>query len=375
MSSFRTGHFERAKLNPLIRPLCPIRAVESILEVDPADLAARGKKLILLDVDNTLLVWKQESIPQTSIDWLARCRENNLELMLISNTRHPDRLHRLSEALKIEYVRGKFKPSRDMYQKALEKFEVTADQAIMIGDQMFTDVLGANRASIEAVWVRQMAPKDFIGTKVSRMGEKIVRRKLYKVIRTEAAPGEEMLGSAAAFELLKHSTVRQFVKFVLIGATSTAIDFGLWFALMFFVPWGDQTVGRALGQALIELWPAVFSNLSVKADGTKEIALAAGPVIRVLTTGLAILNSFILNRRFTFKVTGAEERGRQLRKFYTIALIGMGLTLVITTILSDVIPGHPKRSAAVASLIAMVIVAFWNFFGQKLWTFRGHEKH
>ena len=74
--------------------------------------------------------------------------------------------------------------------------------------------------------------------------------------------------------------------------------------------------------------------------------------------------------RWTFKIRGREHRAAQLRKFFAIALIGMLLNTFITTSLGNIIPGHEKRSLAIASLVATVLVAFWNFFGQKLWTFK-----
>lgn len=381
MSEFRSGRFERERVGQFFRQFCPIRAEESLLRVDPDQLAATGKKLVLLDVDNTLVVWRSEEIPETSLAWVQRAKDAGLQLCILSNTRHPGRLDRLAKRLDIPYFFGKFKPSTFMYERALAEFDAKPSEAVMIGDQIFTDVLGANRSGIEAIWVRQMAPVDFVGTRISRMGERLLRKRLYRAMAEELDPtiptedvppgiDEDLaVGGTAAFDLLQHPTVRQFVKFVIIGGTSTVIDIGLHLTLVFLFPWGDSTLGVVLGQWLLDSWPGLFTGIATK-DGLVKPELAASPLLKVLTASLAILNSFVWNRRWTFKIRGKEHRAVQLRKFFTIALVGMALNTILTTGLGNIIPGHPRRSLAAASIIATVAVAFWNFFGQKLWTFK-----
>lgn len=381
MSDFRTGRFDKTRVSPAFQRFCPIRAEASIHGIDPAELAKAGKRLVLLDVDNTLLAWRSEDIPQSTHDWVDQARAAGLQMCILSNTRHPERLDRLSKKLGIPYHFGKFKPSTVMYLKALEQFQVKPEEAVMIGDQIFTDVLGANRSGIEAIWVRQMAPVDFFGTKISRLGERLLRKRLYRAMveeiqqadgdGPEEGPAEEDLavGGTAAFDLFQHPTVRQFVKFVIIGAVSTAIDKGLYMLLMFYVPAGHGLLSDQLGSSLLERFPTLLTGLATK-EGVLIPKLAAGPVFVVFTSTLAIFNSFVWNRRWTFKIGGKEHRAVQLRKFFTIALIGTLLNMAFTAGFSNIIPGHEKRSVLVASAIATVVVAFWNFFGQKLWTFK-----
>ncbi len=378
MSEFRIGKFDRNRVFRPFRGLCPVEAVQSILDIDPQVLVAAGKKVVLLDVDNTLLVWRSEEIPETTTEWIDRMKAAGLQLHILSNTRNPGRLDRLSQRLGIPYFFGKFKPSKVMYEKALQTYEVKPSEAVMIGDQIFTDVLGANRTGIDAIWVRQMAPVDFVGTKVSRMGERLLRKRLYRAMEekrdldpsTVDSETEDLsVGGTAAFDLLKHPTVRQFIKFVIIGGSSTIVDIGLHLTLVFFFPWGESKLGIVFGQWLIEHGPAFFTAIATK-DGIPKPELAASPILKVLTASIAILNSFFWNRRWTFKIRGKEHRAVQLKKFFAVALTGMVLNTAITTGLGNIIPGHEKRSLFVASIIATVGVAFWNFFGQKLWTFK-----
>ena len=119
--SFRTGKFDRAKIGWLWRGFAPAEAVNALTDIDPEALKARGKSLILLDVDNTLLPWRSEDIPQTTMDWVSRAKALGLDLCILSNTRHPARLTRLAEKLGIEVLMGRVTPSRHMYRAALAK--------------------------------------------------------------------------------------------------------------------------------------------------------------------------------------------------------------------------------------------------------------
>lgn len=375
-SGFRAGKFDVSQVSGPLRNLCPSVSVFSIQDIDPEELYRSGKRLVLLDVDNTLLPWKSESLPPASVAWIESIKRAKLEICILSNTRHQARLDRIAKKLGVPYLRGKFKPNPAMYRQAMESYSVRPDQTIMIGDQLFTDVLGANRCGIEAIWVRRMSRKEFIGTKFSRIGERIVRRQLYSAMpetpeskEFEPVPaqteGERDLpaGGISALTLMRVPVVRQFIKFAIVGGSSTIIDKGLLFLLMFFVPWGGQPLGTALGVWLSTNIPTVFGNPIRPSD-------PAVPVLTAVSASIAILNSFYWNRRWTFKIRGKAERLAQLRRFVVVSVTGLFLNTVITTSLNAVVPGHQKISLAVASAVAIVAVAFWNFTGQKLWAFR-----
>ncbi|MCO5297425.1 MAG: YqeG family HAD IIIA-type phosphatase [Fimbriimonadaceae bacterium] len=362
MSGFPIGDFDRSAVPFLLRRVCPLQSVETLVDVDLDQLHAKGKTLILLDVDNTLLPWRGLEIPATTRAWIAHARQLGFKMCILSNTRHPERLERLAGELDIAFRRGRFKPSTHMYQMALDEFGVEADEAVMIGDQLFTDVLGANRAGIDSVWVRPMTGRDFIGTKVSRMGEFLVRRTFHRALRKE---GDLMQNGAvsATSSLMGRPVVRQFIKFCIVGGTSTVIDVGLHYVLMFVLTVNGELLSLAFGRWLL----TATGSVAPDAGDATQISFT---VFKVVSASVAILNSFIWNRRWTFRIRGKEDRHRQLVKFVAVAVIGMVLNTLIASGLNSVIPGHPKRSWAIATAVATVAVAFWNFMGQKLWTFR-----
>lgn len=150
--------------------------MRSVAEVEPARLREAGVEAILLDLDNTLVTWKGTEIPDTTREWVRRCQEAGLKLCLVSNTRNVPRLQRLCEELRVPYVRARMKPSRQGFQKALELLQTTPDRAVMIGDQLFTDIWGANRMGMRSIWVERIHPREFVGTRLSRLVERILLR-------------------------------------------------------------------------------------------------------------------------------------------------------------------------------------------------------
>src|SRR5436305_14761921 len=126
MSEFRAGSFQRHLVFGPVRRFCPTHAVHKLQDVDPEALSNRGIRLIMIDVDNTLVVWRKEDFAQETLDWIAKAKSHGIQICILSNTRNPVRLARLSELLDIPALRGKFKPSTEMYKEALQKFGVGA---------------------------------------------------------------------------------------------------------------------------------------------------------------------------------------------------------------------------------------------------------
>ncbi len=165
--------------------LCPHRYCGRVSEVDPAELKSLGIRAVLLDLDNTLVPWQGHDVPEDVLDWLERLRAAGLRLYLVSNTRFGRRLRQLSERLQIPCVRRAWKPRRRGFRNALAALSVAPEHTAMVGDQMFTDVLGGNRLGLYTIMVRPMARREFVGTKVSRFVE---RRLLRRFVREGLLP-------------------------------------------------------------------------------------------------------------------------------------------------------------------------------------------
>ncbi|HSV72495.1 MAG TPA: YqeG family HAD IIIA-type phosphatase [Chthonomonadales bacterium] len=155
--------------------LCPRRYCPGgVTDVRPADLRDAGIEAVLLDLDNTLVAWQGYDVPDAVMEWLAELRACGLKLYLVSNTRSGRRLRQLAAELEMSYVRRAWKPRRRGFLAAMRELGVGPDRTAVIGDQMFTDVLGGNRLGLYTVMVRPMARREFVGTRLSRLAERVV---------------------------------------------------------------------------------------------------------------------------------------------------------------------------------------------------------
>ncbi|CAN5728553.1 hypothetical protein BH11ARM2_BH11ARM2_27930 [soil metagenome] len=350
MRDWKSGRFERHRLPGHYRAFAPAHAAENLESVSLEELHASGKRLILLDVDNTLVRWKTEEFAPDVLEWLAKAKSAGFDLCIISNTRRVERLSRLSEKLGIPTVRGKFKPSRAMYRLALLKFHRKPEEAVMIGDQMMTDILGANRAGIDAIWVRKMEGKEFVGTKVNRTVEKWLTSRIYRaLVMPEVAESE-----SDEMPTEQKPLIQQLLRFAIVGGSSFLIDYCIRMTLMYATPFG-QVVGEALKEYV---------------RPEKDVRLASLPVAGFIAWVFATFNSFVWNRRWTFEAVGQDAKKAQMVKFFTISGIGGLINIVLSTLMAHALPLEAKAATRIATLFGTGVGAVWNFAGQKLFAFR-----
>ena len=137
--------------------LIPDRVTASIYDLSPSALREAGIRLVLADLDNTLTPY-EESLPSPRLrEWKEALEGAGITLFVVSNSRKSRRCPYFCQALGIPYVRHAGKPGTKGFREALEQSGIPAEQAIMVGDQIFTDILGGNRAGVTTVLVHPMA--------------------------------------------------------------------------------------------------------------------------------------------------------------------------------------------------------------------------
>lgn len=127
---------------------------ESVLDIRPEELIRRGITLLLADLDNTLVPYKTPLPTQELKRWREDLEAGGVELFLLSNSRKPGRPKRFADALGIDFVGHAGKPKRGGYRKAMERTGRIPAQTAIVGDQIFTDILGGKWAGITTLLVR-----------------------------------------------------------------------------------------------------------------------------------------------------------------------------------------------------------------------------
>src|SRR3569833_2834057 len=123
-------------------------SVETIYDIDMKHLKANGIKRIITDLDNTLVRWDEPDATPNLLQCLDHVLDTyGLKVCIVSNNKHP-RVERFAKPLNIPYISKARKPSRAPFYKALSVIGTKSEETVMIGDQMFTDVLGGNRMGL-----------------------------------------------------------------------------------------------------------------------------------------------------------------------------------------------------------------------------------
>ena len=136
-------------------PFSPIpRGVyPSVTSLRPEALAARGIRLVLADLDNTLVAYRVTQPPEEIVAWKNQLEAAGIQLFLLSNSRKPGRAQSFAEKLGIPYQGHSGKPRKAGYLRAMARMGCTPEETVMVGDQIFTDTLGANNAGVTPLLV------------------------------------------------------------------------------------------------------------------------------------------------------------------------------------------------------------------------------
>ncbi len=159
--------------------LLPDQVYNKVTDIDRKYLEDIGISGILLDLDNTLVPFDKEELAQDFLRWLNDVQKQGFELCLVSNGR-PKRVIRFAKQMDIPAVIRAFKPRRSPFLRALKILNKEPNQVAMIGDQLFTDVLGANRIGIHTILIAPLGKKELKTTQIVRKLEQRMLKKFVK---------------------------------------------------------------------------------------------------------------------------------------------------------------------------------------------------
>jgi HAD superfamily phosphatase (TIGR01668 family) len=140
--------------------------VDSVREIDAEDLKRGGIRAVILDLDNTLVRWREEDLTHEVAAWLQQLQSAGLKLCILSNSILGKRSVRMAQRLGTLNISKARKPSRQGFRRALAALETEPAETAIVGDQMFTDILGGNRAGIYTIMVRPIHHQEFVYTRL-----------------------------------------------------------------------------------------------------------------------------------------------------------------------------------------------------------------
>ena len=126
--------------------------MKSVVGITTRFLAANGIKGLVVDVDNTLAKHDCPTPEQFAVQWIDAMKQAGIKVVIISNNAK-ERVQPFSDALGVPFVYDAKKPLNKGYKQALKMMGLTKREVAMVGDQIFTDMLGGNLAGLTTILV------------------------------------------------------------------------------------------------------------------------------------------------------------------------------------------------------------------------------
>lgn len=159
--------------------LYPKEYFNNVREISIDFLRKNKIKALILDVDNTLIDYNKKLAEET-IKWAENLKKEGIKLYILSNSNKKEKVKTVAEKLKIEYEYFGKKPLKMGFKKVQKKLQEKPEKIGVVGDQIFTDVIGGNRCKMFTILVEPIAEKDIWITLIKRPIENAIKNRYKK---------------------------------------------------------------------------------------------------------------------------------------------------------------------------------------------------
>lgn len=158
----------------------PTVALKVVTDITLELLDSLHIKAILLDVDNTLALHGSQKPFDGAVEWTKMVREHGIQIVIISNNLRR-RVAPFAAQFELPFIPSANKPFRYGINKARKLLGLTSAEILIVGDQVFTDILGANLFRMKSVLLEPVDNEDSLTFRFRRWLEKRVRRKIEQI--------------------------------------------------------------------------------------------------------------------------------------------------------------------------------------------------
>ncbi|NLX70931.1 MAG: YqeG family HAD IIIA-type phosphatase [Clostridiales bacterium] len=160
----------------MFKKLKPNQMVESVCDIKLDELMKRGISNIIIDLDNTLIPWGEEYIIPEVYQWIKAGQEMGFKFCIVSNGSFK-RIRHFASKFGMLAASKRGKPLSRAFKNAMMTLEGNKHNTAVIGDQIFTDILGGNMLDLYTILVEPISKKEFIGTRIMRFFEKTIAKR------------------------------------------------------------------------------------------------------------------------------------------------------------------------------------------------------
>ena len=159
--------------------LYPKEYLNSVKEISVELLEKNHIKGLILDVDNTLIDFDKK-MPEGVEEWAQNLKKAGIKLCILSNSNKVDKIKGVADKLEIPFLYFAKKPFKSGFKKAKAVLGLEAENIAVVGDQIMTDVIGANRSKMFSILVKPIEEKDYLLTKIKRPLERLIIQRYLK---------------------------------------------------------------------------------------------------------------------------------------------------------------------------------------------------
>ena len=151
----------------------PKEYLNSVKDISIELLNKNNIKGLILDVDNTLISLDKK-MPAGIVEWVKNIKANGIKICILSNSNKIDKVEAVAKLIESPYIFFGKKPLKSGFLRAQNILKLKAGNIAVVGDQIFTDVIGANRCGMFSILVKPIEEKDYLITKIKRPLEKMI---------------------------------------------------------------------------------------------------------------------------------------------------------------------------------------------------------
>ena len=140
--------------------LLPKVVTQAVTDLTPSYLHGKNIRLLMLDFDNTIVPYTT-NIPTAKMQvWLETMMESDISICIVSNSKK-DRVRNFCRQYGLDCITHAKKPFSNGIRRCMDEYELSSEECALVGDQIFTDVLGANCAGVYSILVKAIHNHNF----------------------------------------------------------------------------------------------------------------------------------------------------------------------------------------------------------------------
>lgn len=155
----------------------PNAYLKSVQDITINFLKDNNIQALILDIDNTLIDY-YKNLSEEIINWAKDIQNQGIILYILSNTNKKIKVEMVANKLEIPYEMFAKKPFKKGFIKIQRKININSENIGVVGDQIFTDIIGGNRCNMFTILVDPVDKKDYWYTAWKRPIENIIKKRL-----------------------------------------------------------------------------------------------------------------------------------------------------------------------------------------------------